>query len=443
MNKILLIIEREYLTRVKKKSFLLVTFLVPLLIIGVYALMIVLTMNSFENNLSNVHVVDQSGVFKDKFTDTKQTKFIVASSDIEAEKQQILKDGEKNYLLVIPENIEQSLSAELYASEKAGLNLQTEVSKQLESILRNKQLEASGIDVNVINAIKPNITVAAKELTSEGERDGSVFAAMGTAVGLSIFTYLALVLYGSQVMRGVIEEKSSRIVEVIISSVKPFQLMMGKILGIGLVGITQFLLWILLSGTLFTVATMALADKDTVEQTLSATQQSGIGGEMPEEASTGQSNLINSIKSSAESLDITKILVFFLVYFIGGYMLYSALFATVGSAVENESESQQFVFPITMPLLFTYILSFGVLINDPNGTLAVWLSMIPFTSPIAMLVRLPFGVPDWQLALSIAFLIGGFILTTWVASRIYRVGILMYGKKVSYKELAKWFNYKA
>lgn len=443
MNKILLIIEREYLTRVKKKSFLLVTFLVPLLIIGVYALMIVLTMNSFENNLSNVHVVDQSGVFKDKFTDTKQTKFIVASSDIEAEKQQILKDGEKNYLLVIPENIEQSLSAELYASEKAGLSLQTEVSKQLESILRNKQLEASGIDVNVINAIKPNITVAAKELTSEGERDGSVFAAMGTAVGLSIFTYLALVLYGSQVMRGVIEEKSSRIVEVIISSVKPFQLMMGKILGIGLVGITQFLLWILLSGTLFTVATMALADKDTVEQTLSATQQSGIGGEMPEEASTGQSNLINSIKSSAESLDITKILVFFLVYFIGGYMLYSALFATVGSAVENESESQQFVFPITMPLLFTYILSFGVLINDPNGTLAVWLSMIPFTSPIAMLVRLPFGVPDWQLALSIALLIGGFILTTWVASRIYRVGILMYGKKVSYKELAKWFNYKA
>jgi ABC-2 type transport system permease protein len=246
---------------------------------------------------------------------------------------------------------------------------------------------------------------------------------------------MSLFIYGIQVMRGIIEEKTSRIVEVIISSVKPFQLMMGKIIGIGCVGLTQFMLWIVLSASLMTVATTILF-KDKVEQVTS---------EMP------MNKQVEAVSTNGPGMDIVKavqtvqwtyILPVFIVFFFGGYMLYSALFAAVGSAVESDTETQQFMLPITLPLLFTYIMSFSFIVNNPDSSLSFWLSIIPFTSPIAMMVRLPFGVPNWELALSIFLLIGGFIFTTWVASRIYRVGILMYGKKVSFKELGKWFMYK-
>ena len=232
-----------------------------------------------------------------------------------------------------------------------------------------------------------------------------------------------------------IEEKTSRIIEVVISSVKPFQLMMGKIIGIGFVGLTQFLLWIVLSASLMTLATTILF-KDKVEQ---------VRSEMPmnkqvEAVSTNGPGM--DIVNAVQTVQWTYILPVFIIFFFGGYMLYSALFAAVGSAVESDTETQQFMLPITLPLLFTYIMSFSFIVNNPDSSLSFWLSIIPFTSPIAMMVRLPFGVPNWELALSIFLLIGGFIFTTWVASRIYRVGILMYGKKVSFKELGKWFMYK-
>jgi ABC-2 type transport system permease protein len=245
---------------------------------------------------------------------------------------------------------------------------------------------------------------------------------------------MSLFIYGIQVMRGIIEEKTSRIVEVVISSVKPFQLMMGKIIGIGLVGLTQFLLWIILSGTLMTIATNVLfKDKmDVIKSEMPATQQA-----VPVQSGPG-TDMIKAI----QTVEWTYILPVFIIFFFGGYMLYSALFAAVGSAVDSDTETQQFMLPITLPLLFTYIMSFSFIVNNPDSSLSFWLSIIPFTSPIAMMVRLPFGVPAWQLALSIVLLIGGFIFTTWVASRIYRVGILMYGKKVSFKELGKWFMYQ-
>ena len=438
MNKILLIIKREYLSRVKKKTFLLVTFLVPFFIIGIYALMIVLTKKSFEGNHTNVHVVDQSALFQNKLADNKLTSFHFVSDDVNAEKKKITDNKEKDVLLIIPANVEQTQTVELFSSDKVGFAIQNEISNQMEAILRNQQFETAGIDLKTVESIKPKISINAKELTAEGERDSSTGAAMGVGVVLSILVYLSLFLYGAQVMRGIIEEKNNRIVEVIISSVKPFQLMMGKIVGIGLVGLTQFVLWISLSGGLLAVASAALVDKGTVE----AMQQEA----MADIADSGQSvkyqeGMAGNFMAAVDKIEFGKIIISFLFYFIGGYMLYSALFAAVGSAVDSETETQQFMFPITMPLLFTYILSFGVLINDPNGSLAFWLSMIPFTSPIAMLVRIPFGVPTWEIALSVALLIGGFILTTWVAGRIYRVGILMYGKKASYKELIKWFRY--
>jgi ABC-2 type transport system permease protein len=296
-------------------------------------------------------------------------------------------------------------------------------------------LADAGIDVLTLDQIKPKLAVVSKELTLEGEKDSSSGAAMAVGFAAAILIYMSLFIYGIQVMRGIIEEKTSRIVEVIISSVKPFQLMMGKIVGIGLVGLTQFLLWITLSLGLMTVASQIIFNgkMDQVKSEMPMNKQTAVVNN----DSPGM-DIINAL----QTVDWTYILPIFIIFFLGGYMLYSALFAAVGSAVESDTETQQFMLPITLPLLFTYIMSFSFIVNNPDSSLSFWLSIIPFTSPIAMMVRLPFGVPNWELALSIILLIAGFIFTTWVASRIYRVGILMYGKKVSFAELGKWFMYK-
>ena len=441
MNKILLIVKREYLSRVKKKSFLLVTFLVPLLIIGIYALTIYLTARSFENNHATVYVVDQSGLFSGRLEGTDEVAFVEGSADVDAEKERILTGKGKNFLLVIPADMETSSRVELYSKETASLGVQGDVTRQLEEVLRDEAYAAAGIDRATVDSIRPDVRVAAREISEEGEKDSSAGAAMGVAMALSIVVYICLFLYGSQVMRGIIEEKNSRIVEVIISSVKPFQLMMGKIIGIGLVGLTQFILWIVLSSTLMGVTGTSTMGGGAMKAQMEQQQPEG-GGTASDVAVAGSdTGMVGTITQELAKVDFQTIITTFLLYFFGGYLLYSALFAAIGSAVDSETETQQFMFPITMPLLFTYILSFGVLINDPHGPLAFWLSMIPFTSPIAMLVRVPFGVPTWEIALSLVLLVGGFILTTWVAGRIYRVGILMYGKKASYKELIKWFRY--
>mgnify|MGYP001201357578 CR=1 FL=1 len=440
MNKILLIIKREYLSRVKKKSFLLVTFLVPLFLIGIYALTIYLTAKSFESNQATVYVVDQSGLFSGKIDNTDQLTFLDASDDIPSEKARILNEKGKTFLLVIPPDVGTSSQVELFAKETASLGIQNDMSRQLEHVLRDIAFAEAGIDRTTVESINPQVTLSAKEITEEGEKDSSAGAAMGIAMSLSILVYICLFLYGAQVMRGIIEEKNSRIVEVIISSVKPFQLMMGKIIGIGLVGLTQFVLWIVLSSALMAVASAGMMDGQDIKAQIE--NQQGLSDNEVQAVTKSQGGLFSTVKQELDKVDFQTIIISFLLYFFGGYLLYSALFAAVGSAVDSETETQQFMFPITIPLLFTYILSFGVLINDPNGPLSFWLSMIPFTSPIAMLVRIPFGVPIWQIALSLVLLVGGFIVTTWVAGRIYRVGILMYGKKASYKELVKWFRYK-
>lgn len=440
MNKILLIIKREYLSRVKKKSFLLVTFLVPLFLIGIYALTIYLTAKSFEGNQATIYVIDQSSLIEGKLSNTKNITFMDVSNDIVAEKARILSEKEKTLLLIIPPDVATSSNVELYAKETASFGIQNEVSRQLEQVLRDIAFANAGIDRATVERISPNVTLSAKEISADGEKDSSAGAAMGIAISLSILVYICLFLYGAQVMRGIIEEKNSRIVEVIISSVKPFQLMMGKIIGIGLVGLTQFILWIVLSSTLMGVASAGIMDGRDIEAQIENQQRVSGDGVTP--ATKSQGGLFSKATHELSKVDFQTIVITFLLYFFGGYLLYSALFAAVGSAVDSETETQQFMFPITIPLLFTYILSFGILVNDPHGPLAFWLSMIPFTSPIAMLVRIPFGVPVWQIGLSLALLVGGFVLTTWVAGRIYRVGILMYGKKASYKELAKWFRYK-
>lgn len=432
MNKTLLIIKREYLSRVKKKSFLLMTFLVPLLIIGMYALVIALSISGGDN-VPTIEVVDDSGIFGKGLKDKKSVKFNLSSQSLETAKQKVVADDDA-FVLHIPENISSGGKLELFSQKKAGLSVISTIEDQLNDEMRNKLLADAGIDAATLDNIKPDLSVVSKELTLEGEKDSSSGAAMAVGFAAAILIYMSLFIYGIQVMRGIIEEKTSRIVEVVISSVKPFQLMMGKIIGIGLVGLTQFLLWILLSGTLMTVATNVLfKDKmNVIKSEMPAVQQ-----QVPAQSGPGA-----DIVKAIQTVEWTYILPAFIVFFFGGYMLYSALFAAVGSAVDSDTETQQFMLPITLPLLFTYIMSFSFIVNNPDSSLSFWLSIIPFTSPIAMMVRLPFGVPGWQLALSIVLLIGGFIFTTWVASRIYRVGILMYGKKVSFKELGKWFMYK-
>jgi len=273
------------------------------------------------------------------------------------------------------------------------------------------------IDTALINSIKKiNISLNPIQVTENGDKDANVGVNIGVGIAGAILIYLCLIIYGAQVMRGVIEEKTSRIIEVIISSVKPFQLMLGKIIGVGLVGLTQFGAWIILSVISTKIAGSAF--------------------------SSPQSSMMNFL-AVLKTIPFGYIMGVFVFYFLTGYLLYSALFAAVGSAVDSETETQQFMFPITLPLLFTYILSVSVLFQAPDSPLAVWLSIIPFTAPVAMMIRIPFGgVAPWQLVASMTLMIAGFLFTTYVAARIYRVGILMYGKKASFKELAKWFFYK-
>ncbi len=433
MNKTLLIIKREYLSRVKKKSFLIMTFLVPLLIIGMYALVFALSVNGGDN-VPTVEVIDDSGIFNSTLKDKKSIKFQLSTQSLTEAKQRVI-DNEDTFILYIPQNISSGGNIELFSQKKPGMSVISNIEDQLNDMMRIKLLKDAGIDAVTLDKIKPDLSIVSKELTMEGEKDSSSGAAMAVGFAAAILIYMSLFIYGVQVMRGIIEEKTSRIVEIIISSVKPFQLMMGKIIGIGLVGLTQFLLWIVLSASLMAVASKVLFN-DKMEM---------VRSEMP------MSQQANSDTNEGPGADVLKavqtvqwtyILPVFMIFFLGGYMLYSALFAAVGSAVDSDTETQQFMLPITLPLLFTYIMSFSFIVNNPDSSLSFWLSIIPFTSPIAMMVRLPFGVPNWELALSIFLLIGGFIFTTWVASRIYRVGILMYGKKVSFKELGKWFMYK-
>lgn len=432
MNKTLLIIQREYLSRVKKKAFLIMTFLVPLLIIAMYALIIFLSMRGGDN-IPTVEVIDESGIFNKSFENKRAVNFQSSTLSLSEAKKKVINE-EEAFVLFIPKDIKSGGSIELFAQKNAGLSVISSIENQLNEQMRIKLLQDAGIDSETLDKIKPNLTVVSKELTVEGEKDSSSGAAMAVGFAAAILIYMSLFIYGIQVMRGIIEEKTSRIVEVIISSVKPFQLMMGKIIGIGLVGLTQFLLWIVLSVGLMSVASTVLF-KDQVEQ---------VKSEIPltdPSAATAQKAPGSDILKAVQTIEWTYILPVFIVFFLGGYMLYSALFAAVGSAVETDTETQQFMLPITLPLLFTYIMSFSFIVNNPDSSLSFWLSIIPFTSPIAMMVRLPFGVPNWELALSIVLLIGGFLFTTWIASRIYRVGILMYGKKVSFRELGKWFMY--
>ncbi|CAG5004159.1 hypothetical protein DYBT9275_03310 [Dyadobacter sp. CECT 9275] len=440
MRNIFLVIRREYLVRVKKKSFLIMTFLGPLLFAGFYAAVIWIAMGSVDTK--TVQVIDESGLFKNEFKDSEAIKFKYLSSTINSAKSNFQKSG-ANALVYIPrEVIREPKGVRIYAAKNVSMELKGDIEKTIEREIENIKLSRAGITHKILEDSRVNVSSETISLSDEGEKTSSSGAATAIGVICGFLIYLSVLIYGTQVMRGITEEKTNRIVEVIISSVKPFQLMMGKIIGVALVGLTQFSLWILLTIAISSVSSSLIAKRvpenskvmvqgmDKVKSAEMAVQQAG-----------GVDNPVAEVMKAVNSLNIPLIIGTFLFYFIGGYLLYSALFGAVGAAVDNDADTQQFMFPITMPIIFSFVFAQFVL-RDPDGGLAFWTSIIPFTSPIVMMVRIPFGVPAWELILSMVLLVMGFAGTIWIAARIYRVGILMYGKKVTYKELAKWIFYK-
>ncbi len=439
MNKIFLIIQREYLSRVKKKSFIVMTILGPLLIAGIYIVPILLAKTDDEKK--TVCVVDETGLFYEKLTGNSSVNYIY-HIDFEKAKEE-LGEGDFSGLLYIPKE-EYGIPTNayiLYTKDQPSMFTKGEVQSAMQTILRNDiLLQAHNIskkDFDMINNTK--IKLHAQNIQTGKDSFVEVKTYLGIFMGVLI--YMFIFLFGSQVMNGVMEEKSSRIVEVMISSVRPFQLMMGKIVGVALVGLTQFLLWVLLSGILIGVTQVTvLGDtiKDIKPEQITSLSRIPTTAELtPDSPDSPVSNIVKGLLS----IDYSIMLGSFLFYFLVGYLFYATLFACIGSIVENQSDSQQFMLPVTVPLILS-LMSFVSIIKNPSGPIAFWFSMIPFTSPITMLIRIPFGVPLWQIYLSGAILILSFIGSTWLSAKIYRVGILMYGKKITYAELWKWLKYK-
>jgi ABC-2 type transport system permease protein len=440
MNKILLIIQREYLTRVRKKSFWIASILVPILIAGVYAVPLYLFLNSDDSR--KVEVIDNSGLFKGKLKSEKDLSFAFTDKSFEDAKKGLLK-SDTDILVNIPKNIlDNPNGVKIVGKKSIGMSTQYSIQGKIQTELRNIKLQNANIDLKILEDNKVNVNAQTYTLQEDGgEQSSNSTGAMILAGVFGMILYISAFLYGSQVMNGVIEEKSNRIIEVMISSVRPFQLMMGKIVGVGLVGLTQFLLWGVLTFGASSATTALMSSK--IQQRVQTMQQTGVAQDEIKKykESIKDTNPLSSVSQTIENVSLAKIIICFFLFYIGGYLLYSSLFAAIGSAVENSAEAQQFMFPVTIPIILSFILA-QIIIQKPDSSIAFWASIFPLTSPIDMMVRLPFGVSNWEIALSFSLLVLGFMGTTWLAGKVYRVGILMYGKKPSWKEIAKWVFYK-
>lgn len=432
MNKIFIISRREFLSRVQKKTFLLSTIALPILIFGLYALIIYFSIQS-EDKL-NIAVVDQTGLLKDKL----ETDATLSFSFIEGNEQAGLPAALDNKLydgyIQVPAHFNAGKMDSLVLTSKNAIGLMTKekIERRINKAFEKIQLQhllAPGVTLKQVDSTRSDISL---KVSKEGGKTGSTGFAYALGFICGILIYMILFIYGTMVMRGVMEEKTSRIAEVIISSVKPFQLMLGKIFGIGAVGLLQFIIWAVLIVSLQMI--LPLLFPQLLEQ---ASQQSAaVPGAMA--ASSPQANAIQEILKNMDNVNMPLILGCFIFYFLGGYLLYSSLFAAVGSTVnEDPQDAQQLMLPIIMPIIFSFVIMMQA-VNKPDGPLALFGSLFPLSSPIVMMARLPYGVPAWQILLSFVLLIAGFLGTTWVAARIYRTGILMYGKKANWKELWKW-----
>ncbi|WP_080056774.1 ABC transporter permease [Spirosoma aerolatum] len=439
MHTIFLIIKREYLVRVRKRSFIVMTILGPVLIFGFYAIIGWAAISSI--NQKKVAVVDESGRFVNKFKADNETVFSYPKQSLTDAKKSFVKQGYDALVFIPKDVIDYPKTVQIFAEKSVSLALQSNIERAIGKEIETIKLEQAGITQKVIEDAKVNVDAQTISLSDSGEKSSNGIATTIISGFCALLIYISVLIYGTQVMRGVMEEKTNRIVEVIISSVKPFQLMLGKIIGVALVGLTQFLLWIALTAGLITVGSSLLGQKEAAKSAMSSRMNGMPGQQEVQQKMAKDKNPVANIMKAVETLNIPLIISCFLFYFLGGYLLYSALFGAIGAAVDSETETQQFMFPIMMPIIAAIAFA-QIAVRDPDGPLAFWTSIIPFTSPVVMMVRVPFGVPVWQLMLSMGLLVLGFLGTTWIAARIYRVGILMYGKKVSFRELSKWVFYK-
>jgi ABC-2 type transport system permease protein len=432
MSKLSLIIKREFVAKVRNKSFIVMTFLSPLLFVGIAVFVGYLSTMKADKKTIAIH--DESGLFVKEFKSDDEYQYV----DLSLVDTKILKDSivSESYegLLVIPKTADNK-SLEKGIQYISNDSPSVSFIGDLEEIINQKLTQAnfikSGLDTLAIKKSEANVSIGLSKASGEAALKGlnEIKIVIGGAFGYLIMMFI--IIYGNMVMRSVIEEKVSRIIEVIISSVKPFQLMMGKIIGTSLAGILQFMIWAILGLTAMFVLSSVFgvqmgATSEVNDQAMQAAQKGG--------------SMAMYVKE-LWNLPIATILISFIIYFIGGYFLYSSFYASIGAAVDNETDSQQFLLPIIMPLILGVYIGFFTVINDPHGTVATVFSMIPLTSPIVMMMRIPFGVPLWQIAVSMILLFGTFLLVVWFAAKIYRVGILMYGKKPTWKELYKWSKY--
>ena len=437
MNHLPLIIKREYLTKVKNKSFIMMTFLSPLIFIALIAFVAYLSQLN-NDKIRVVSILDESGLVKDVFKNSGNTSYnILEGMSVEDAKMLVLET--KGYgLLYIDDITEGKLTSKnltFYSEESPSLTLISNLESEIQSELTLQNRIREGIDVEKLKASRVNIEI--NQESFEGEKtskvDSIVKLIFGGAAGYLLFMFI--IIYGNMIMRSVIEEKTSRIIEVIISSVKPMQLMLGKIIGTSLAGITQFVIWIILGSVLMTVASLILG----IDMAQMETPQQQV---LEQAMENPEVNLqLQNMVAAFYNLPLTNLIIAFILFFIGGYLLYSSLYAAIGAAVDNETDTQQFMLPIIMPLVLAVYIGIFTVIEDPHGTVSTVFSFIPLTSPVVMLMRIPFGVPIWQQVLSLLILVASFMFTVWFAAKIYRVGILMYGKKPSYKELIKWIKY--
>ena len=440
MSNFSVILKREYLSRVKKRSFLIITFLGPLFFAALMIAPSLMMMKSDSMEAKKtIAVLDETGWFNGKFENTDINTFLYTNTDenIDTLKKLIL-EGVYDAALYIPATeLNVPTNAKLYSNKQIPMSLSSYIKSEMKQEVEHRKLLAHGIDPKIVKSVNTSINISTIRMDEE-EGEKTSYAELESIIGLvlAIVVYFVIFLFSNQVLRGVIEEKSNRIIEVIISSVKPFELMMGKIIGIALVGLTQFLLWIVLTIGIYLVANGIILGPEIMSPS---------GTVMTEEISqivdtTQGQDIMLEVVSMIESINFKAILISFLFYFVFGFLLYAALFAAVGGMVDNETDSNQFVTILSMPLIVAIVCS-TAMINNPDSGLGIWLSMIPFTSPVSMMIRIPFGVPYWQVVVSLLILVLTFVFITWIAAKIYRTGILMYGKKPNLKEIWKWLRY--
>ena len=424
MKHLRIIIEREYLNKIRNKSFIIMTFVSPLIVVAFALIIGFLTDVNSKSNAKDILILDESGLFGTTFTDTETIHYEYLKDKTLQEARAEVLETSKYGLLYIPK--EEAAQKAFYSEESPSLSLVNELTGALEKTLFQYNLTQKGIDKAEIDSARPKITLQMENFTGEktSEFDNVMKIAIGGVAGYLIFMFI--IIYGNMIMRSVIEEKTNRIVEIIISSVKPFQLMLGKIIGTSLAGLTQFAIWLVIGGVLFALApSLFQVDTPTATQAM---------------ATTESHSEISNIIAALYHFPFLETSGVFLLFFVGGYLLYSSLYAMVGAMVDNETDTQQFLMPILIPLMLAFYVGMFSVIEEPHGTISVVFSYIPLTSPVVMLMRISFGVAWWEVLISLLLLYITFFLVIKIASKIYRIGILMYGKKPTYKEVWKWLK---